>query len=145
MSQKRDIIFDLIPALILAVLGSLVQPYMSIIIGEAFAAFSVYPLDLSLATAETNATLARAVALSSLKLTGAGVAAMAINYVKGALWIRFGEGVVARLREAVFIGVQGKEMEWYDLGMGINPDDVDEDGNKIEAIGAGGLMAKFTK
>jgi ATP-binding cassette subfamily B (MDR/TAP) protein 1 len=70
---------------------------------------------------------------------------MAINYVKGALWIRFGEGVVARLREAVFIGVQGKEMEWYDLGMGINPDDVDEDGNKIEAIGAGGLMAKFTK
>jgi ATP-binding cassette subfamily B (MDR/TAP) protein 1 len=70
---------------------------------------------------------------------------MLLNYLKGALWIRHGEGVVARLREAVFVGVQGKSMEWFDLGMGINPDEKDDEGRNLEAIGAGGLMAKFTK
>lgn len=145
LSQKRDIIFDLLPAVILAIAGSLIQPYMSVIIGEAFAVFSDYPTELSSATAEQNAALSAGVIRSSIKLTIAGLVAMSLNYTKGALWIRHGEGVVARLREAVFVGVQGKQMEWFDLGMGINPDEKDDEGRNLEAIGAGGLMAKFTK
>ena len=145
LSQKRDIIFDLLPAVILAIAGSLVQPYMSVIIGEAFAVFSNYPTELSQATADQNSALSAGVIKSSIKLTIAGVVAMLLNYTKGALWIRHGEGVVARLREAVFVGVQGKQMEWFDLGMGINPDEKDAEGKNLEAIGAGGLMAKFTK
>jgi ATP-binding cassette subfamily B (MDR/TAP) protein 1 len=145
LSQKRDIIFDLLPAVILAIAGSLVQPYMSVIIGEAFAVFSNYPTQLSEAGLEQNMALSAGVIKSSIKLTVAGLIAMLLNYIKGALWIRHGEGVVARLREAVFVGVQGKKMEWFDLGMGINPDEKDEEGRKLEAIGAGGLMAKFTK
>lgn len=145
LSQKIDIIFDLLPAIILAIAGSIVQPYMSVIIGEAFAVFSDYPTDLSQVTAEQNAALSAGVIRTSVKLTIAGLVAMLLNYVKGALWIRHGEGVVARLREAVFVGVQGKNMEWFDLGMGINPDEKDEEGRNLEAIGAGGLMAKFTK
>jgi ATP-binding cassette subfamily B (MDR/TAP) protein 1 len=138
-------LIDLLPGIILAIAGALVQPYMSIIIGDAFAVFSNYPLQVSQASPEQNAALAAGVKLSSIKLTVAGLVAMFLNYVKGALWIRHGEGVVSRLREAVFIGVQGKEMEWFDLGMGINPDEKDEEGKNAEAIGAGGLMAKFTK
>jgi len=145
LSQKRDIFFDLLPAIVLAIAGSLVQPYMSVIIGEAFAVFSNYPTQLSEATADMNMALSAGVIKSSVKLTVAGLIAMLLNYVKGALWIRHGEGVVARLREAVFVGVQGKKMEWFDLGMGISPDEKDEDGKNVEAIGAGGLMAKFTK
>jgi ATP-binding cassette subfamily B (MDR/TAP) protein 1 len=145
LSQKRDIFFDLLPAIVLAIAGSLVQPYMSVIIGEAFAVFSNYPTQLSEATPEMNMALSAGVIKSSVKLTVAGLIAMLLNYVKGALWIRHGEGVVARLREAVFVGVQGKKMEWFDLGMGINPDEKDEEGKNVEAIGAGGLMAKFTK
>jgi len=145
LSTKRDVIIDLLPGIILAIAGALVQPYMSIIIGDAFAVFSNYPLQVSQATSEQNAALAAGVKLSSVKLTIAGLVAMLLNYVKGALWIRHGEGVVSRLREAVFVGVQGKEMEWFDLGMGINPDEKDDEGKNAEAIGAGGLMAKFTK
>lgn len=145
LSTKRDMVIDLLPGIILAIAGALVQPYMSIIIGDAFAVFSNYPLQVSQATSEQNAALAAGVKLSSVKLTIAGLVAMSLNYVKGALWIRHGEGVVSRLREAVFVGVQGKEMEWFDLGMGINPDEKDDEGKNAEAIGAGGLMAKFTK
>jgi ATP-binding cassette subfamily B (MDR/TAP) protein 1 len=145
LSQKSDIIFNLLPAVLLAIAGSLVQPYMSVIIGEAFAVFSDYPTQLGQATAEQNAKLSAGVIKSSIKLTIAGLVAMLLNYLKGALWIRHGEGVVARLREAVFVGVQRKSMEWFDLGMGINPDEKDEEGRNLEAIGAGGLMAKFTK
>jgi ATP-binding cassette subfamily B (MDR/TAP) protein 1 len=118
---------------------------MSIIIGEAFNVFSKYPLNLSQATPEDAAALSKGVILSSIKLTVAGIVAILLNYLKSALWIRHGEGVVSRLREAVYIGVQGKEMEWFDMGMGINPDEKDEEGRNTEAIGAGGLMAKFTK
>lgn len=145
LSRKRDIIVDLLPAIGFAVAAALVQPYMSMIIGEAFAVFSAYPADISQATDETDFMLSLGVKQSSIKLTVAGVVAILLNYIKGALWIRHGEGVVSRLRETVFDGVQAKDVEWFDLGMGVNGEEEDEDGKKIESIGAGGLMAKFTK
>ena len=115
------------------------------VVGEAFAVFAAYPTDLALATPEHGMALTYGVIQTSIKLTVAGAVAIVLNYITGALWIRHGEGVVSRLREAVFDGVQEKDMEWFDLGMGLNGDEVDEEGNKIESIGAGGLMAKFTK
>lgn len=145
LSRRRDFIIDLIPALGFATAAALIQPYMSMIIGEAFAVFSAYPSDIAMATDQTDFMLSAGVKLTSVKLTIAGVVAIALNYIKGALWIRHGEGVVSRLRETVFEGVQAKDMEWFDLGMGVNGDEEDEDGKKIESIGAGGLMAKFTK
>lgn len=145
LSTKRDNLVNLLPAILFAIAGSLIQPYMSMIIGEAFAVFSAYPADINLANNEMDFMLSVGVKQTSLKLTIAGIVAMLLNYIKGAMWIRHGERVVSRLRQTVFDGVQMKSMEWFDLGMGINGDEEDEDGNKIEAVGAGGLMAKFTK
>lgn len=145
LSTKRDNLINLLPGIIFAIGGSLIQPYMSLIIGEAFAVFSAYPADIDIATTEMDIRLSIGVKQTSLKLAIAGLVAMLVNYIKGALWIRHGERVVSRLRQKVFDGVQAKNMEWFDLGMGINGDEEDEDGNKIEAVGAGGLMAKFTK
>lgn len=145
LSTKRDNLVNLLPGIIFAIAGSLIQPYMSLIIGEAFDVFSAYPADIDLATTEMDIKLSMGVKQTSLKLAIAGLVAMLINYVKGALWIRHGERVVSRLRQTVFDGVQAKNMEWFDLGMGTNGDEEDEEGNKIEAVGAGGLMAKFTK
>lgn len=145
LSTKQDNLINLLPAIIFAIGGSLIQPYMSLIVGEAFAVFSAYPAEIAGATDDMDHMLSAGVKKTSLKLAIAGLVAMLVNYIKGALWIRHGERVVSRLRETVFDGVQAKNMEWFDLGMGINGDEEDEDGNKIEAVGAGGLMAKFTK
>jgi hypothetical protein len=46
------------------------------------------------------------------------------------------------LRQTVYEGVQNKSMEWFDLGMGMKNDEADEES---ETVGAGGLMAKFTR
>lgn len=145
LHQGKDFFLHLLPATITAVAAALAQPYMSMVVGEAFQIFATYPLDLSQATPAGNTALSQGVKSTSLKLTIAGLVAVLLNWVKGALWVRHGETVVAKLREKVYVGVHAKGMEWFDLGMGLDPDEVDKDGEKSDNIGAGGLMAKFTK
>lgn len=145
LHSRSDWLLLFFPAMATAIAGALAQPYMSLVVGEAFQVFASYPSDLSLVTPEIAETFAKGVKMTSLKLALAGTAAMLLNYIRGALWIRHGERMVARLRETVYVGVQAKGMEWFDLGMGLDPDEVDEDGEKADNIGAGGLMAKFTK
>jgi ATP-binding cassette subfamily B (MDR/TAP) protein 1 len=145
LHTRSDYLLLLAPAVITAIAGGLAQPYMSIVVGEAFQVFADYPLELSTVTVEDVAALSLGIKMTSLKLTLAGLATILLNYVRGALWIRHGESMIRRLRQKVFIGVQAKGMEWFDLGMGLDPDEVDEDGEKADNIGAGGLMAKFTK
>ncbi len=44
--------------------------------------------------------------------------------------------------EAVYEAVQNKGMDWFDTGMGMREDTGDKES---ESVGAGGLMAKFTR
>ena len=119
--------------------AALVQPYMSLVVGEAFNAFVQYPLD-NLATEVQRQSLKNGIQETTEKLAITGAAAVVLNYAKGALWARHGEHLTTRLRHAVYISVQGKSMEWFDLGMGMKSEAKDS-----ESIGAGGLMAKFTR
>lgn len=114
---------------------------MSIIIGDAFAVFSAYPLDNSLATSEQKQALISGINTTCIKLAIAGGIAALLNYMSQALWQRHGEALTARLREAVYLGVQGKKMEWFDMGMGMS----ETEGEDGETVGVGGLMAKFTR
>ncbi|WVF72422.1 hypothetical protein IAT40_007237 [Kwoniella sp. CBS 6097] len=144
LSTSRDYLLLMLPAIVLAILAALIAPYMSIVIGDAFAIFAAYPFATHAASDEARAELKRGVTDTSLKLTVAGLLAMAFNYTKGLLWIWYGETVAERLRAKVYTGVQGKGMEWFDTGMGLNADEGSER-EKREAIGAGGLMSKFNR
>lgn len=140
-SQKRDWILCFLPATICSCTAALIQPFMSKVIGEVFDVFVRFPIDAGVATAEDRAQLSSGVTTNTIKLCVAGAAALALNYAKGAFWQRHGEAVVDRLRTAMYTGVQNKPMAWYDLGMGMREEDQEEG----ESIGAGGLMAKFTR
>jgi ATP-binding cassette subfamily B (MDR/TAP) protein 1 len=142
LSTPRDIVIRLLPAIFVSMAASLVQPYMSIIMGEVFQNFEAYPLDTFTATATDRAILNSKSNSSSIKFTVAGGAALLLNFIKAVLWQMHGEALTARLREAVYAGVQGKKMEWFDLGMGMRVEDGDLN---EETIGAAGLMAKFTR
>ena len=119
--------------------ASLVQPYMSLVVGDAFNAFVQYPLD-NIATDVQRQALKSSIQSTTEKLAITGAAAVVLNYAKGALWARHGENLTNRLRQAVYTSVRSKPMEWFDLGMGMKTEAKDS-----ESIGAGGLMAKFTR
>lgn len=143
-TTARDCILLLFPAAVLSILSALIQPYMSIVIGNAFAIFAAYPLNTSLATDADRAALRGGVANTSIQLTVAGVLALLFNYMKGVMWTRYGETVADRLRSKVYHGVQAKPMEWYDMGMGMREEEQGE-GKENDAVGAGGLMSKFNR
>ncbi|KAK8869976.1 hypothetical protein IAR55_000546 [Kwoniella newhampshirensis] len=143
LTTGKDYISILCPAAIFAIACALIQPYMSLVIGNAFAIFASYPLS-GIATDAQRTALKDGISKTSVKLTVAGIAALILNYLKGAMWQRYGETVAHRLRQAVYLGVQGKSMEWFDLGMGMK--EVGDVGSeKGEAVGAGGMMSKFIR
>lgn len=142
LTTPRDYVIYLLPAFLCSVGGALIQPYMSQIIGDVFDVLTQYPLDNAQATPADRQALVDGVRLNTTKLVVAGAVAAALNYAKGVLWQIHGEAVVDRLRRTVYCGVQNKGMEWYDLGMGMKEETEEEEG---ESIGAGGLMAKFTR
>nr|XP_018264066.1 ATP-binding cassette, subfamily B (MDR/TAP), member 1 [Kwoniella dejecticola CBS 10117]OBR86224.1 ATP-binding cassette, subfamily B (MDR/TAP), member 1 [Kwoniella dejecticola CBS 10117] len=146
LSSAREYILLLIPALVFSILSALVAPYMSMVIGDAFAIFATYPLVTGTATQADKDALRAGVRDTSLKLTIAGILAVLFNYLRGILWVWYGETVASRLRNIVYVGVSTKSMEWFDLGMGMkDPLEDGEGSEKKEAIGAGGLMSKFTR
>ncbi|WVQ78127.1 hypothetical protein IAT38_000208 [Cryptococcus sp. DSM 104549] len=144
LTTARDYLLLFFPAVILSILSALIQPYMSIVIGDAFTIFAAYPMLTSLATEADRKALRDGVSDTSLKLTVAGVLALLFNYFKDVMWQRYGETVADRLREKVYAGVQGKSMEWFDMGMGMRIEEQEEE-EKNESVGAGGLMNKFMR
>lgn len=140
-SQPRDWLFCFLPAFACSAAAALIQPFMSKVIGEVFDVFVLFPIDASTATQAQKDALSAGVKVNTMKLVGAGSAALVLNYAKGALWTRHGEILVDRLRKAVFEGIQNKGMAWFDLGMGMREEDQEEE----ETVGVGGLMAKFTR
>jgi ATP-binding cassette subfamily B (MDR/TAP) protein 1 len=140
LSSWKDICFLFVPGMLLAGATALVPPFMSIVIGDTFDVFAQYPIVTGLATAEQRSALLEGVRYQTIKLSSAGLFAIVANYLKAVVWSWHGEVVAAKLREKVFAGVQEKGMDWYDMGMGMREDEEGE-----EAVGAGGLMSKFSK
>ena len=142
LSRGRDYVFQFLPAVLVSIAASLIPPFMSIIVGDSFGVSIAYPVNTYLATPSDKAALLDGIRKATIELAVAGLAGIVLNYAKGVFWLRHGESLVGRLREAVYEGVQMKGMEWFDTGMGMKEDEGDEKG---ESVGAGGLMAKFTR
>ena len=143
LARRRDYFINFIPGLILACASGLVPPYMSSVVGDAFQVFESYPLD-DIATDAQRAAFTSGIQTTCIKLTVAGILGVVFNYLKTVAWIRHGETHVGRLRQTVYVGMQRKGMEWFDLGMGMNDKSGVSEHNG-ETVGAAGVMSKFTR
>ena len=114
---------------------------MTFVIGQSFDAFARFPLTSP--SQSDKDTLLHNVGLAALELVGLAVGSLALSSVESCLWIWNGEVVVRELRRKVYRAVVGKDMVWFDCRMGAESSVItsEDDG----PIGAGGLMAKFTR
>lgn len=112
-------------------------PFMTQVVGQAFNAFSEFPLSNPSQQAKHN--LIHGVGFAALELVGLAAGQLAFSSVQSCMWIWVGERNVMRLRKQVYDAVSTKSMTWYDLKLGGDAD------TTTEKVGAGGLMAKFNK
>lgn len=131
-------------AIIASLAGAVIQPLVSIVVGEAFGALAAFPLDYRLATTEQKKKLLDDVGWSSQRLAILGAASCVLEYLINVAWTNYGETVAACLRTTVYDGVRSKPMEWYDTGMGMEEGKADDKARQ-EAVGAAGLMGKFAR
>lgn len=121
---------------------------MTFVIGQAFDAFAKFPLTPNPPQSAKDQLL-KGVGIAALELIGLAVGSLALGSVTSCLWIWAGEVNVGELRRRVYQGVMAKEMGWFDSRMGSS------EGSEVQVasaadenegpVGAGGLMAKFTR
>jgi ATP-binding cassette subfamily B (MDR/TAP) protein 1 len=149
LCTTRDFFFHILPCIIFSLGGGAIPPIMTLLVGDAFGAFSSYPADVSQATSEQRSELMKSIGHSCLIFFIVGLAGWVVNTLMLTYWTRLGEVIANRLRAEVYRSVMARGMEWFDLGMGFKEDasgnlKVKEDGEEA-GVGAGGLMAKFTR
>ena len=136
---KRDILILLLPAVGTSILAGAMAPFMTQVIGQAFDAFAQFPLTPN-PPEQAKQDLLRNVGFASLELIGLAVGQLAFSSLMSSLWIWMGERNVMRIRKRVYYTITAKSMTWFDLKLG-----GDIRSTLDEKVGAGGLMAKFTR
>lgn len=124
--------------MIMSIISGGIAPFMTFVVGQAFDAFSRFPL--SDPSPEDKADLRRSVGIAAIQLVALGAAALALSSATSALWICNGERNLMRLRSVIYDAVMNKSMEWFEVRMGASEKSDTEDD---ERSGSGGLMAKF--
>ncbi|KAJ7485153.1 P-loop containing nucleoside triphosphate hydrolase protein [Mycena galericulata] len=131
LSRRQRLLF-LVPAIISSVFAGGIAPFMTIVIGHAFDAFSKFS-----ATPDKD-LLTHRVGIVALQLIGLAMGSFTLSSLTSYLWIFTGEHNVLALRKRVYASVAAKDMMWFDT----KEDGGDEDQGPL---GAGGLMAQFTR
>lgn len=135
--SRRYVAFLLIPAIFSSIIAGGIAPFMTFVVGQAFDAFSQFPLTPN-PPQEAKDALLHNVGTTALELIGLAVGSLALSSVTSCLWIWTGEINVRELRRAVYLAVSQKPMVWFDTQSATTNE---ADGT----IGAGGLMAKFSR
>ncbi|KZT32575.1 hypothetical protein SISSUDRAFT_1133093 [Sistotremastrum suecicum HHB10207 ss-3] len=138
--SKRDLWLVLLPAIGTSVIAGGVAPFMTVVLGQGFDAFSSFPQTPNPPQSAKD-TLLHNVGIAALELVALSVGALALSTVMSSLWILVGERNVLGLRRRVYEVVTGKDMEWFDLKMG----GAEKENGDDASTGAGGLMAQFAK
>ncbi|PPQ88511.1 hypothetical protein CVT26_009725, partial [Gymnopilus dilepis] len=129
---------------------------MTYVVGQAFNAFSDFSMQPSASSLtpssapskEARDALYRGVGLAALELVGLAVGSFALGSLSSSLWIWVGEINTRMVRRRVYDAVMGKEMAWFDLHVGSGGEETQEGeggDNQGTSVGAGGLMAKFSR
>lgn len=138
---RRDLFVLVFPAIITSVLAGGIAPFMTFVVGQSFNAFADFPL--SDPTSTDKHKLLHSVGISALELIGLGLGVLALSSITSSLWILTGERNLKAIRSMVYDAVTTKDMVWFDTKMGA--DDSVTTAESDGPIGAGGLMAKFTR
>jgi hypothetical protein len=148
LCTAKDFFLHILPCILFSMAGGAIPTVMTLLVGNAFGAFSAYPADVTQATADQRSVLMKSISHSCLILFCVGLAGWVVNTAMLTYWTRLGEVIANRLRAEVYRSVMARGMEWFDLGMGfkegVSANHVKEEGEEA-GVGAGGLMAKFTR
>jgi len=147
---RRHLFLLLIPAILSSLVTGGIAPFMTIVVGQIFGFFSEFSTSISTSSsapsAETRSELLRNVGVGCLELVGLAVGSLALGSLTSALWIWVGEVNTREVRRVVYEAVGKKDMGWFDLRMsGDSAEGVTEQEEGNGAVGAGGLMAKFSR
>ena len=131
---RHDLLFLVLPAVATSVLSGAVAPFMTLVVGKVFDAFSDFPI--SGATQDDKHRLLHNTRNGALELLGLAFGAFLMSSITSSLWIWTGERNLVAVRKRVYHSVTRKDLVWFDLETGKDSED---------DLGAGGLMAKFTR
>jgi ATP-binding cassette subfamily B (MDR/TAP) protein 1 len=138
-----------VPGTVFAIGSGLIPPAMTMILGDSLQAFTDYGLatgveELSAdALKSARATLMHDVRLHAVKFAILAAVVLVTSSANIALWVIHGERVARELRNYVYRGVTAKGMEWYETGMGGEPDGGRD--SATSAVDAAGLTGRFSK
>jgi ATP-binding cassette subfamily B (MDR/TAP) protein 1 len=141
--SRRQCYILLLPAVLTSIVAGGIAPFMTYVIGQAFDAFAKFPLTPNPPQSAKD-TLLRAVGIAALELLALGVGSMLLSSLTSSLWIWTGERNTMALRKLVYNAVTKKDMVWFDTKMGAEGNVQSAEGEQ-GPLGAGGLMAKFTR
>ncbi|EIN14636.1 P-loop containing nucleoside triphosphate hydrolase protein [Punctularia strigosozonata HHB-11173 SS5] len=141
---RRDLLLLVLPAVSFSMIAGGIAPFMTLTIGQSFDAFASFPLTPNPPESAKHKLL-HGVGLAALQLVGLGVGALALTSITSCLWVWTGERNVMALRKRVYAAIVRKDMVWFDTKMGAEGTVQSLDGESEGALGAGGLMAKFTR
>jgi ATP-binding cassette subfamily B (MDR/TAP) protein 1 len=158
LSNRRDKLTILLPAMIFSLAAGVVPPIMTFVLGDAFDKFTTYQKALSYQNAlppslkdmsEANTALKNGMIRVAIELIVLGVFAVVLTTAALWLWVWHGERVAKRLRYKMYAGVIAKPMAWFDLGMGKRIGESAGTGDEDDIVGenesSGGLMGRFTR
>lgn len=129
-------------AILLSVLSGAVPTVMTLVIGDAFDAYTAYNPSSQSSSAisqERKDALMHGVTKSIWQLCILAACTMVLSTSMISLWIVVSERVAIGWRLRVYSAVSNQPMAWFDKGMGGNGADSEE------SSGAGGLMSKFAR
>ncbi|KAJ7640444.1 P-loop containing nucleoside triphosphate hydrolase protein [Mycena polygramma] len=135
--SRHQRLFLLLPAIISSVFTGGIAPFMTIVIGHVFDAFSKFSAQPS-----SKDLLLHRVGIVALQLIGLAIGSFMLSSLTSYLWILTGEHNVLELRKRVYASVAAKDMVWFDTRVSEEQGAVDDEQGPV---GAGGLMAQFTK
>ncbi|CAK5263285.1 unnamed protein product [Mycena citricolor] len=152
----------LLPAIALSILAGGVAPLMTVVVGRAFDAFSKFSATSGSSQSNTtadafdthaNATtpvatppdvLVHHMSLVALQLLALGFGSFAMSSLTSFLWITTGDHTVLAVRKRVYASIASKSMVWFDTRCS-EESEQSTGGDSDGPVGAGGLMAQFSK
>lgn len=138
---RRDLLVFVLPAVLTSMFAGGIAPFMTLVVGQAFDAYSNFTVATDPDTAKHQ--LLHDVGMTAIELLALAVGALALSSLTSSLWIWTGERNLMAVRKQVYDAVSKKDMVWYDTKMGVEDSVKSTEGDG--PVGAGGLMAQFAR
>lgn len=127
---------------------------MTILIGQAFDAFTLYTLSAGASDSEAEKqTLRRSIGSVSLRLILIGLATTLLSLLSHTLWSIYGARVCEKLQIKVYQNLSARHVSWFDNGLQNShnhqlppvPTDQPEDPDGSNTSAAAGVMSRFSR